>query len=196
MSETDRLGMKKKMALTLREILIVAGIIAIAAAIAVPWFLRAQVRGKLSQERGTLRSINQALLAYAVEINADPPDLSYLTRRTVYSPPVRSLDGTLVSEVGPWIKEIPKSAFGRRDTPQYYNLGNDWLYVLWTPGPDGVYDILGSDKLKDAVSYHYRLALIESGHPAPSKESDWFCNLTYDATNGLSSRGDMVQWRE
>jgi type II secretory pathway pseudopilin PulG len=67
----------------------VAGVIAVVGAIAVPIFLKARLQRKLSQERVSLRTVSQALASYAIDWNADPPDLSFLTRQIVFNPPVR-----------------------------------------------------------------------------------------------------------
>lgn len=71
----------KKQAFTLIELLIVVAIIAILAAIAVPNFLEAQVRAKVSRARTDLRSIATALESYAVDNNKYPPMMGI-----VYSP--------------------------------------------------------------------------------------------------------------
>lgn len=60
---------------TLIELLIVVGIIAILAAIAVPNFLEAQVRAKVSRVRSDLRAVATALESYAVSYNKYPPML-------------------------------------------------------------------------------------------------------------------------
>src|SRR5690606_17343995 len=66
--------MKFKSAFTLIELLIVVAIIAILAAIAVPNFLEAQVRSKVSRAKADMRSMATALEAYAVDNNKYPPD--------------------------------------------------------------------------------------------------------------------------
>jgi prepilin-type N-terminal cleavage/methylation domain-containing protein len=58
---------------TLIELLIVVAIIAILAAIAVPNFLEAQTRAKVSRVKADLRSIATALEAYRVDNNLYPP---------------------------------------------------------------------------------------------------------------------------
>jgi len=179
---------KVKWAPTLLRLLMVAGVIAVVGAIAVPAFREKQIQRKLLKERVSLRAINGALVAYAIELNADPPDLSFLTRPFALDHPVRWQGvGPIVSQLGPWIKEIPTSVFGEKAVPQYHIVGNDWIYLLWTPGPDEVYDIVSSDELRNVVLDHYM---------APAKQYDWFSNQVYDPSNGLISRGDMVQWRE
>lgn len=58
---------------TLIELLIVVAIIAILAAIAVPNFLEAQTRSKVSRTLADMRSIATALESYAVDNNRYPP---------------------------------------------------------------------------------------------------------------------------
>jgi prepilin-type N-terminal cleavage/methylation domain-containing protein len=60
-------------AFTLIELLIVVGIIAILALIALPNLLEAQVRAKVSRVRSDMRSLATALESYAVDQNKHPP---------------------------------------------------------------------------------------------------------------------------
>jgi prepilin-type N-terminal cleavage/methylation domain-containing protein len=66
--------MSTKTAFTLIELLIVVAIIAILAAIAVPNFLEAQVRSKVSRTRADMRTVATALEAYRTDANGYPPD--------------------------------------------------------------------------------------------------------------------------
>ena len=59
---------------TLIELLIVVAIIAILAAIAVPNFLEAQTRSKVSRAMSDLRSLGTAVESYAVDHNVYPPN--------------------------------------------------------------------------------------------------------------------------
>ena len=61
-----------KRAFTLIELLIVVAIIAILAAIAVPNFLEAQIRSKVSRVRTDMRTMATALESYAVDNNKYP----------------------------------------------------------------------------------------------------------------------------
>lgn len=62
-------------AFTLIELLIVVAIIAILAAIAVPNFLEAQTRAKVSRSLADMRAVTTGLEAYSVDYNSYPPTL-------------------------------------------------------------------------------------------------------------------------
>jgi type II secretion system protein G len=64
--------MRTSRAFTLIELLIVVAIIAILAAIAVPNFLEAQTRSKVSRAKADMRSLATAIEAYAVDYNRYP----------------------------------------------------------------------------------------------------------------------------
>jgi len=66
--------MKNRKGFTLIELLIVVAIIAILAAIAVPNFLEAQIRAKVTRVRTDFRNLRVALEAYRVDNNDYPPD--------------------------------------------------------------------------------------------------------------------------
>ena len=63
---------KSRRAFTLIELLIVVAIIAILAAIAVPNFLEAQTRSKISRVKSDMRTIATGIEAYAVDYNRPP----------------------------------------------------------------------------------------------------------------------------
>src|SRR5881394_947064 len=65
---------RARRAFTLIELLIVVGIISILALIAVPNFLEAQIRAKVTRGKADLRTIATALEAYHVDTNHYPPD--------------------------------------------------------------------------------------------------------------------------
>jgi prepilin-type N-terminal cleavage/methylation domain-containing protein len=64
----------KKKGFTLIELLIVVAIIAILAAIAVPNFLEAQVRSKVSRVRSDLRTLATAIESYTADWNVSAPE--------------------------------------------------------------------------------------------------------------------------
>lgn len=63
-----------KRGFTLIELLIVVAIIAILAAIAVPNFLEAQTRAKVSRVKAELRTVATAIESYTVDNNTEPPE--------------------------------------------------------------------------------------------------------------------------
>src|SRR5512133_2537238 len=92
----------KKQAFTLIELLIVVAIIAILAAIAVPNFLEAQVRAKVSRCKNDMRSISVALESYRTENNK-------------YPFPANSFDNgrlKLLSSPIAYMTSVPKDPFG------------------------------------------------------------------------------------
>ena len=67
----------KKQGFTLIELLIVVAIIAILAAIAIPNFLQAQTRAKISRVRADMRSMATAIESYYVDHNIYPEERGY-----------------------------------------------------------------------------------------------------------------------
>ncbi|MDK2972536.1 MAG: ral secretion pathway protein [Candidatus Sumerlaeota bacterium] len=66
-------------AFTLIELLVVVAVIAILAAIAVPNFLEAQTRSKVSRAKADMRTVATALESYRIDGNRYPPDFQFGT---------------------------------------------------------------------------------------------------------------------
>jgi len=92
--------------------------VAVLAAIAVPNFLEAQTRAKVSRARSDMRSLQIALESYNVDQNRYPPTLTpCLTTPITY------------------ITSVPKDPFSPQDNPIQYEL-NGKVWKLWSVGPD------------------------------------------------------------
>jgi prepilin-type N-terminal cleavage/methylation domain-containing protein len=129
----------KSKAFTLIELLIVVAIIAILAAIAVPNFLEAQTRSKVSRARADMRSITTAIEAYAVDnVNKYP----WVWSRWPYpgyalpQGPVASLGmyGYGMTTPVAYLTSIPLDPFGGTKEPDdpyaQMNVSRDYWY--WT----------------------------------------------------------------
>jgi len=126
--------MRSPRAFTLIELLIVVAIIAILAAIAVPNFLEAQTRAKVSRVKADLRSLATAIEAYGVDYNAYPPD--------VPNPQYRLSDVRYLSTPIAYITSVnlrdpfnTTGMFGSNNLEsfQYFNFQNSW-------GPNAMVD--------------------------------------------------------
>jgi type II secretory pathway pseudopilin PulG len=169
------------------------------AAIAVPNFLEAQVRSKVSRVKADMRSMATALEAYYVDNELYPAWASgeqgangHLPKDSVaFKVPTfrvrtsaREKFGTLttpISYIGSHILRDPWASVGKKEpgaTFSYYTDPNGWILV--SPGPDRVYDI---DPLEEYTS---RI----------SQPSDELLAKAYDPTNGTVSGGDIFRVKQ
>jgi prepilin-type N-terminal cleavage/methylation domain-containing protein len=101
-------------AFTLIELLIVVAIIAILAAIAVPNFLEAQVRSKVSRVKSDMRTVATGLESYKVDVNRYPPDFSdYYIDQVTRKEHLRSFLGRLKYLTSPvaYLAALPEDSF-------------------------------------------------------------------------------------
>jgi type II secretion system protein G len=175
----------KQTAFTLIELLIVVAIIAILAAIAVPNFLEAQTRSKVSRVKTDHRTLATALEAYAVDNNAYPPSGPMLDPRFRRFRP-------LTSPVA-YITQIPRDPFQSIDA----NAPNDWRHGLYKYGGTPIDEpdkfalaSDGPDRQDDTspLAFYpgWSADLFYGGDPD-------FDYTFYDPTNGTISRGDVVR---
>jgi prepilin-type N-terminal cleavage/methylation domain-containing protein len=187
----------KRKGFTLIELLIVVAIIAILAAIAVPNFLEAQVRSKVSRVKSDMRSLATALESYAVDHNKYP---TYHYTAYVYrgqnvtqfflggsatgSPP---FDGNpQITTPIAYITTTLEDAFhiSEGDDPPDTN---QFMYVNWRYGIDVV------NPGWESIIPVYGEWRITSGGPDLSRgvtPGDYFITL-YDPTNGTVSLGQI-----
>lgn len=170
-------------AFTLIELLVVVAVIAILAGIALPNFLEAQTRSKVSRAKADMRSIATALEAYASDANRYPPStlvprfarLRRLTTPVAYLTAV-PLDVFAGEDDG----HGPFRAFGN------FNYGampidEESRWALASDGPDMVED-------SDGIEFYPGWSEDLWENPASG-----FDFVRYDPTNGTVSAGDI--WR-
>ena len=146
--------MRKLRAFTLIELLIVVAIIAILAAIAVPNFLEAQVRSKVSRVKSDMRSLATGLESYYIDNNQYPAMSLTVNESTdaqffVTSPPaagtfartfrirVGNSLGTLTTPVAYLTSNFPDAFADTKGTGfRYYTDVNGWILSSWGPDTD------------------------------------------------------------
>lgn len=103
----------KRRAFTLIELLIVVAIIAILAAIAVPNFLEAQVRAKVSRVKADMRSIATGLESYRIDYNVYPPmsDAPLTDRPYTTAPGFHSRIPSYITTPISYMTSIPEDVF-------------------------------------------------------------------------------------
>jgi type II secretion system protein G len=186
--------MRSASAFTLIELLIVVLIIAILAAIAVPNFLEAQTRAKVSRARGDMRNLATALEAYCAD-NAKYP-IPHPHRPATAT----NLSGTNVpNELSTPISYISNTKAFFDPFSKTYEWVSQGLYNRYGYITDDVPDLHSWAALEST----YRLAVgkwrMDSFGPdecsAPSKGalSNWPNEPSYDPTNGSISRGDIYR---
>jgi prepilin-type N-terminal cleavage/methylation domain-containing protein len=125
--------MRKLRGFTLIELLIVVAIIAILAAIAIPNFLEAQIRSKVSRVQSDMRSLATALESYFVDNNTYPP-MGW------------SLDTTADGGRQPIAEDSPGRTFrvrsGEGGRNQFFTLTTPVAYITTYP-PDAFADTRG-----------------------------------------------------
>lgn len=180
-------------AFTLIELLIVVAIIAILAAIAVPNFLEAQTRAKVSRVKADMRTVATGIQTYAVDNNHYPPDwvpgstaryrLRLIFRLTT---PVAYL--TSVSFPDPFMlhdQDLNNTSLG------FFNFQNTWGNAAGIPKPEQTRTIMmkswGPDKRDDGGEWIiHGITDARAGIINVSR--------LYDPTNGTVSSGDVARF--
>ncbi len=182
-------------AFTLIELLIVVAIIAILAAIAIPNFLEAQTRSKVSRVKNDLRTLKVGLESYRVDNNNYPwhipglvdsegPELGRITTPIAY------------------LTSLPTDPFrlgvewNGQNLPGWYDYTR---FIQYETAPGDLYtkfwNCSGAEFRQDPSYYGYM-----AFSPGPDKEdvrgyvfedTFKFVEQTYDPTNGTISGGDI-----
>ena len=188
--------MKIQKAFTLIELLIVVAIIGILAAIAVPNFLNAQTRARVSRTAGDLRALGLAIETYVVDNNNLPPNNSHLTVDLISL----TTPTSYISSVS--FKDIFQAKQG--------NTGNDresYLYFSYQLDPKDIsmswmgqipseyhqystkgfcLSSWGPDRWQDAIEWVYIQRMLGNANGGN--------NMIYAPSNGLNSGGDIGRW--
>lgn len=209
--------MTRAKAFTLIELLIVIAIIAILALIAVPNFLEAQVRAKVSRVQADLRTLATALEAYAVDWGAYPR-LPYLTQ--VMGKNQDDRDGihfatSLTTPVGYITSVDMADPFGRqgaKDEHGYFTAPPSWRAYSYnyiniayyqserTPPGVGLANWLlvslapdmvkGPDPTGIEDNWTWSRYARPVDHLTMATRGIW----NYDSSNGTMSGGDILRW--
>lgn len=195
----------RNLAFTLIELLIVVAIIAILAAIAVPNFLEAQVRAKVSRSRNDLRVIATAIEAYAVDNRHYPPYGTFqngidvtnwgveeqILEPSWITTPIAYISGD-ASMLDPFRTQPPPTTW--LVLPYYFKMYN---YVNLD---DNRLRSLGDWGTREVVGRYGLWRLAGSGpdklHYNANLDGTAFGVVPYDATNGTISIGDIFRWQK
>jgi type II secretion system protein G len=190
---------------TLIELLIVVAIIAILAAIAVPNFLEAQTRSKVSRVMADMRSIATAVEAYHVDNNHYSPMFGpgglmfYEARYRFLTTPIS------------YITKVPEDIFGRkfsttdpnRPRPPEVDIYNPTsLFDYWTlEGALGISPNPAQPHNFPWNSSNYEYQLRSFGPDLLYEGANIYTTgpwagtvIQYDPSNGTVSRGDILRW--
>ena len=192
---------RRRAAFTLIELLIVVAIIAILAAIAVPNFLEAQVRAKVSRCKSDMRGMATAVESYMVDHN-NYPLYGRITQAGVVEEPCMGVGGMAAPDQNEFV-------CAHLTTPVAYITSRfDDPFATKLPGPEPFIRHINYINMR----YHFSLP----GAPGAATQEDllaktglWrmiacgpdldrgfdtkFKNLVYDPSNGTVSDGDIVR---
>ena len=200
-------SLRGRKAFTLIELLIVVAIIAILAAIAVPNFLEAQTRAKVSKAHADIRSLATALESYRVDNNKYVPTPNFNRQTGQQTFTLEARWAYLTTPVS-YITSILDDPFGDTDVEE-----SNWQ----TSSKFRTYDYTAFDKEGTFETDSFKPDLVQAfGYPSsimwiissqgPDREPGLTVNdpqagtvsgratgLPYDPTNGTVSAGDIIR---
>ncbi len=125
--------MKKRFGFTLIELLIVVAIIAILAAIAVPNFLEAQMRAKVSSVQSDLRSMTTGIESFQVENNIYPRAASNLNNSLNAGPAAKTPGSQAAQRCTFALVSSPDALIGAAATNRRLTLTTPVAYLSQVP---------------------------------------------------------------
>ena len=179
--------MRKDAGFTLIELLIVVAIIAILAAIAVPNFLEAQMRAKISRTKADMRSMATATEAYRVDNNQYPAwgplyietgDISWVARQQRLTSPIA------------YLTSLPRDPF-RSIHPHNPLALYDYIVTDFFAGDRGDPVWVTQDPTTPLAKFYVQVYIRSWGPDQTFELPYWHLNEAYDPTNGTKSRGDL-----
>lgn len=199
--------MQKSSGFTLIELLIVVAIIAILAAIAVPNFLEAQVRSKVSRCKSDMRTQVTAMESYYIDNNKYPPagdsgggvitpnNARFHARMPNFLTTPISYITSLPEDVF-----LPESTWSSGEYPEDTRVGYRYVYYNWdwylTPAaggsnPQGFADFWNGARDWTGEWLIYGYGPDKNWNNDPAQGSDTF--MPYDSTNGTISYGNIIR---
>jgi len=180
----------KNKGFTLIELLIVVAIIAILAAIAVPNFLEAQVRAKISRCKSDMRTMATAWECYRVDYNTYPPDFDGGAFGGSRGYPGEQLTFIVVTTPIAYLSSIPEDVFQQGIPIDQTKPLRLYEYWGWTAVQNG----------GNATAWAKQGILWAMCSFGPDRDRDNLANLgqanvvnaAYDPTNGTKSNGDIA----
>lgn len=197
----------KNKAFTLIELLIVVAIIAILAAIAVPNFLEAQTRAKVTRVVSDMRTIATAMETYKIDYNHYPYDFSddvafpYYLHKCITTPISYVANGGRLQDIFSITDSTANNSVRRRF--RYRAFTETWLSqsrpgfpFSGLPGPTApgnrkAVEVHGSWFL-ESKGPEKRTGPLPSSFADGNNVNDWLWQL-YDPTNGTISAGDVLR---